>query len=154
MRLVSILASTTLLAALSTSTQAAWQSIPGAACSPMLGQQTTQFNKVNETGLARVGSGSAWISCPLHRTMFIRQVIYVNFNHPTTRETLCKITRSDYATGAMVSLSATARGTGNVYAGFNVNNSALGTMNTYDTYSVSCNVAQGTTIRGVSWQDN
>lgn len=152
MRLGSVLASTALLAILSTSAQAAWQSIPGAACSPLLGNQTTQFNKVGDTGYARIGTGSAWVSCPLHRTMFVRKVLYVNLNHPSARETTCKVVHSDYSTGAGFSVSVVARGTGNVVAGFNTSN--LGTMANYDTYSVSCNVAQGTTIRGVSWEDN
>ncbi|HMT91632.1 hypothetical protein [uncultured Thiothrix sp.] len=154
MRLGSVLTSTALLAVLSTSAQAAWQSIPGAACSPLLGNQTTQFNKVGDTGYARIGAGSAWVSCPLHRTMFVRKLVYVNLNHPSARGTLCKIMRSNYLTGAANSSSATAQGTGNVVAGFNINITALGTMAAYDTYSVSCNVAQGTTIRGVSWEDN
>lgn len=136
----------------SSHSNAAWQSIPGTACSPALGSQTSQFNTIGETGLVRVGTGSAWVSCPLHRTMFVRQTLYVNLNHPSTRETSCKVIHADYLTGASRSVSIVARGTGNVYAGFNT--SGLGTMNSYDTYSVSCNIAQGTTIRGVSWQDN
>lgn len=151
MRLVSILAVGTLMA-LAGSANAAWQSIPGSACSPALGSQTNQFNKIGETGLVRIGANSAWVACPLHRTMFVRQTVYVNLHHPSARETNCKVIHSDYLTGASRSMTIVARGTGNVYAGFNT--ATLGTMNSYDTYSVSCNVAQGTTVRGVSWQDN
>lgn len=152
MRLGSILALTALVGVLSTNANAAWQSTPGAACSPMLGNQSNQFNKIGDTGLTRVGSGSAWVSCPIHRTMLVRQYLYVNLNHPSARETLCKVVHSDYSTGAGYSISITARGTGNVVAGFNT--ASLGAMSNYDTYTVSCNIAQGTTVRGVSWQDN
>lgn len=152
MRLGSVLALTALVSVLNTGAQAAWQSIPGVACSAALGSQASQFNAVGETGLVRVGASSAWVSCPLQRTMFVRQTVYVNLNHPSARTTSCKVIHSDYLTGASRSMTITASGTGNVYAGFNT--STLGTMNNYDTYSVSCNVSQGTTVRGVSWQDN
>ncbi|MFZ1570955.1 MAG: hypothetical protein WAT29_19220 [Thiolinea sp.] len=152
MRLVPSLLLAATIGVLSSGASAAWQSIPGAACSPQLGNQTTQFNVVNDTGLARVGANSAWVSCPIHRTMLVRQILYVNLNHPAARETACKVVHSNYFTGVARTMVINARGTGNVVAGFNT--STLGTMEAYDTYSVSCNVAQGTTIRGVSWQDN
>lgn len=152
MKLIPVLVLVATVGALSSSANAAWQAIPGTTCSPALGSQSSQFNTINDTGLVRVGAGSAWVSCPLHRTLFVRQTVYVNLNHPSARETTCKVIHADYLTGASRSVAIVARGTGNVYAGFNT--STLGTMKDYDTYSVSCNVAQGTTIRGVSWQDN
>lgn len=152
MKLISGLMLAATIGVLSSGANAAWQSIPGGACSPLLGKQTNQFNKIGDTGLVRIGANSAWVACPLQRTMFVRQTLYVNLNHPSARETVCKVVHSNYLTGVARSVSIVARGTGNVYAGFNT--SGLGTMELYDTYSVSCNVAQGTTIRGVSWQDN
>lgn len=152
MKLISGLMLAATIGVLSSGANAAWQSIPGTACKPQLGSQASQFNTIGETGLARVGANSAWVACPLQRTMFVRQTLYVNLNHPSARETVCKVIHSNYSTGVARSVSIVARGTGNVYAGFNT--SGLGTMDIYDTYSVSCNVAQGTTIRGVSWQDN
>jgi hypothetical protein len=152
MKLIPVWGLVAVMGILSTSSHAAWQAIPGAACKAALGSQTSQFNTVGDTGLIRIAANSAWVSCPLQRTMFVRQTLYVNLNHPSARETTCKVVHADYLTGASRSVSIVARGTGNVYAGFNT--SSLGTMNNYDTYSVSCNLAQGTTVRGVSWQDN
>ncbi|HPY39576.1 MAG TPA: hypothetical protein PLM98_03575 [Thiolinea sp.] len=152
MKLVTTLALAATVGVLSTSANAAWQASPGTTCHAALGSQTNQFNTIGDTGFVRIGANSAWVSCPIHRTMLVRQIVYVNLNHPSARETTCKVIHSDYQTGANREMSIVARGTGNVYAGFNV--STLGAMNNYDTYSISCNVAQGTTVRGFSWQDN
>ncbi|TXH69427.1 MAG: hypothetical protein E6Q85_08390 [Thiothrix sp.] len=151
MRLFSMLAVTALVA-LGSQAQAAWQSIPGSDCSAALGSQTNQFNVIGDTGFVRIGANSAWVTCPIQRTMFVRNILYVNLNHPSARETNCKVIHSDYLTGVSRSMAIVARGTGNVFAGFDTR--TLGTMQDYDTYSVSCNIAQGTTVRGVSWQDN
>ena len=131
---------------------AAWQSSPGSACESATGSQISLYNKVGDTGLVRTGSSSGWVSCPIHRTLLVRGTVYVNLFHPTGRTTTCKLVRSDYQTGASKSVSASTTGTGNRFV--QLSGANLGTMQTWDVFTISCNVAQGTVIRGTSWADN
>lgn len=131
---------------------AAWQTLPGNACVSSLGTQTSLYNVSGDTGLVRTGSSPGWLTCPIHRNLLVRKTVYVNLNHPTGRTTTCKVVRSNYSTGASSTSSGSKTGTGNLTITLSAAN--LGEVQNGDTFTISCNVAQGTILRGTSWEDN
>lgn len=131
---------------------AALQTLPGSACVSSLGTQTSLYNVNGDTGLVRTGSSTGWLTCPIQRNLQVRKKLYVNLNHPTGRTTTCKVVRSNYSTGASSTSSASITGTGNVV--INLSAATLGAAQAGDTFTISCNVAQGTILRGTSWEDN
>ncbi len=116
---------------------------PGVSCQPYYGSQSSYVQAGGYTGLYAKQAVS--VMCPL-TTGSSPYNVYININHPSSRSTTCYLGRANDYTGAISWTSGTVSGSGNYSKYFSTPSGG-----SYDTYAFYCDLAAGTTIRGVDW---